>query len=135
MKINIEDKLLEASLRGIKPRITDDMVEYYRQYPGELDQLINKGRFSSRFLAFFFVLGLLLTISVRVLKFFFEGAWGAFIDQVLLDVISEIGIAVFGGALTVDFLEHLQKKQYQESIRFRKEIKLRIQQLEKNKTQ
>lgn len=131
--MNAEDKLLESYIWGETPKVTDDVVEYYRKHPQELNLIIDKGRFHSRFLMYFFVLGLVITIGVRLLRYFFEGSWGEFIDRVILDVISEIGIAIFGGAVTVYFLEHLKKKQYQESIRLRNEIRKRIQDLEKSR--
>lgn len=130
--MKLEDQLAEFSLLGKQPEITDEIVQYYRQNPHELDLLTDKGQFHSRFLMYFFILGLVLTVGARLLRYFFEGDFGELIDRVLLDVISEIGIAVFGGAVTVYFLEHLKKKQYQESIKLRKEIKRRIKELEQN---
>lgn len=125
--MSLEDKLLESSFWGRKPEITDEIIEYYRNNPEELESLIDKSKFNSKFLVFIFILGISLTIAARILKYFFEGSWSEFIDRIILDVISEIGIAVFGGALTVYLLDHMKKKQYQESIRLKREIKRSIQ--------
>ncbi len=56
----------------------------------------------------------------------FADVWGDFTNQVVLDVASELGIAIFGGAITAYLLEYLQKKQYEDNIAFRNEIKRRI---------
>jgi len=131
-KMNIEDKILESALRNEKPIITDEIVAYYQKNPTELDSMVNQSIFQAKFLKYFFVLGLGLTIGVRLLRYFFDDdAFGEFVDRIILDVLSEIGIAIFGGALTVYLLEFLRKKHFQESIQFRKEVKRKIKELEK----
>ncbi|MGN5954069.1 hypothetical protein ACP6L2_05580 [Sphingobacterium lactis] len=130
--MNIDDKIIESSIRYGKPIITDEIIEYYRKNPKELDSIINHSSFQTKFLKYFFVLGLSLTVGVRLMRYFFDdNAFGEFIDRVILDVISEIGIAIFGGALTVYFLEFLRKKHFQESIQFRRELIKRIAEVEK----
>ena len=111
---------------GQEPEITDEIVEYYRKHPEELAQITDKEVFHVNFLSFFFVIGLLLTIGSRILVYFFSDSWGAFINDVLLDVLSELGIAIFGGAVTAYFLEFLQKKQYDQNMRFREKIRKRL---------
>lgn len=105
-----------------KREVTAETVEYYRRNPKELDLIIDKEEFNIRFLSFFFIIGITLTVGARILKYFFEDAWATFINDVILDVASELGIAIFGGAVTAYFLEYLQKKQYEENVRYRGEI-------------
>lgn len=112
---------------GIKKQeVTEEIIEYYRKNPEELDLLIDKEDFNIRFLSYFFIFGLVLTVGSRVLSFMFADIWGEFINHVVLDVASEIGIAIFGGAVTAYLLEYLQKKQYEENMAFRNEIKKRL---------
>ncbi|MEN0049540.1 MAG: hypothetical protein AAF806_20940 [Bacteroidota bacterium] len=113
-----------------KREVTAAIVEYYRQNPKELDLIIDKEEFNIRFLSFFFFLGITLTVGARILKYFFEDAWATFINDVILDVASELGIAIFGGAVTAYFLEYLQKKQYEENVRYRGEILKHIKERE-----
>ncbi len=117
--------MLENNFNSIQ-EITPKLIEYYEKNPKELDLLINKEDFHIKFLSYFFILGLILTIVSRTLAYFFEDIWGKFINDVILDVSSELGIAIFGGAITAYLLEYLQKKQYQENIEFRKRIKEEI---------
>ena len=112
---------------GKEPPITNELVEYYRRNPKELDLIVDKEHFHVRFLAFFFVLGLGTTIGARILNYLFGDAWGIFVSDVVLDVASELGIAIFGGAVTAYFLEFLQKKQYEQNMRFREKIKSRLE--------
>ncbi len=109
-----------------KNEVTDEIVEYYKKNPDELDLLIDKEDFNIKFLSYFFIFGLVLTVGSRVLSFMFEDIWGDFVNHVVLDVASEVGIAIFGGSVTAYLLEYLQKKQYEENIAYRNEIKKRI---------
>ncbi len=112
---------------GIKENeVTDEIVEYYRKNSDELDLLVDKEDFNINFLSYFFIFGLVVTIVSRVLAFMFADIWGEFVNHVVLDVTSEVGIAIFGGAVTAYLLEYLQKKQYEENIAFRSEIKRRL---------
>ena len=106
--------------------VTDEVIEYYRKHPKELDLILDKDYFHIKFLSFFFVLGLGLTIGARTFDYFFGADFGAFVSDVVLDVTSELGIAVFGGAVTAYFLEFLQKRQYEQNLRFREKIRARL---------
>ncbi|MEM6376825.1 MAG: hypothetical protein AAF705_01355 [Bacteroidota bacterium] len=108
-------------------KVTEEVVDYFEKHPEELDLIINKENFHASFLGFFFLLGLFLTIGARITQYFFSGELGEFINTVLLDVISEVGIAIFGGAVVAYFIEYLSKKQYQENINFRTEVKLKLE--------
>ncbi len=118
--------LFGAILFGKPIQIDDEIVAYYKKNPKELDLIVDREHFYSRFLSFFFFLGLSITIGTRVLKFLFEDDFGKFINDVVLDVGSELGIAIFGGSVTAYFLELLQKRQYDQNIKFRDAIKARL---------
>ncbi|HMO34238.1 MAG TPA: hypothetical protein PKE07_14680 [Lacibacter sp.] len=55
-----------------------------------------------------------------------------FINEVILDIFSELGIAIFGGAITTFLLEKLSQKQYNQNIALRKENIKRIKQSNNN---
>lgn len=131
--MSISKKIIEESLLGEKPVVTDEVVEYYRKNPNDLDLIIDKEYFHSRFIKFFFVIGLLITTISRVLKFLFHNTWVEFINDVVLDVFSELGIAIFGGAITAYILERMKQKQYEDNVKFRNEVIDRIKELDKNK--
>ncbi|MEO1516914.1 MAG: hypothetical protein AAFV95_17965 [Bacteroidota bacterium] len=132
-RVSISKKIIEESLLGEKPVVTDEVVEYYRKNPNDLDLIIDKEYFHSRFIKFFFVIGLLITTISRVLKFLFHNTWVEFINDVVLDVFSELGIAIFGGAITAYILERMKQKQYEDNVKFRNEVIDRIKELDKNK--
>lgn len=121
-KINFQNQIIDNSIWGEKTPVTQELIEYYKKNPEELDLIIDKEYFYGRFIKFFFILGILITVVSRVLKFVFEDTWAAFINDVVLDIFSELGIAVFGGAITTFLLEKLNQKQYEQNIALRKEI-------------
>lgn len=126
--MNTKDKIFNSSIWGEKIEITEELVKFYKENPDELDLIIDKEYFYGKFIKFFFILGILLTILSRTLKFLFEDTWASFINEVVLDIFSELGIAIFGGAITTFLLEKLNQKQYEQNIAYRKEILERIQQ-------
>ena len=109
-----------------EPEVTEEVVAYYRKHPEELAQLTNKEVFHLKFLSLFFGIGFTLTIGSRVMQFIFEDFGGAFFNDVILDVLSELGIAIFGGAVTAYLLEFLQKKQFEQNIQFREKVKAKL---------
>jgi len=106
--------------------VTEEVVDYYEKNPDELDLIINKEFFYVNFLGLFFFLGLGITVGARIASFFFGGYLGDFVNNVVLDVISELGIAIFGGAVVAYLIEFLNKRQYQQNLLFRKKVKQRI---------
>ncbi|PIE80526.1 MAG: hypothetical protein CSA15_01935 [Candidatus Delongbacteria bacterium] len=107
--------------------VTDEIVAYYRKNPKELDLIIDKEDYNIKFLGYFFIVGLAITVGSRVLKYFFSDVWGEFVNDIILDVFSELGIAIFGGAIVAFLLEYLQKKQYEQNVHYRNEIKMRLE--------
>jgi undecaprenyl pyrophosphate phosphatase UppP len=114
--------------------ITKETIDYYEQNPDELDLIINKEHFHSAYLGLFFIMGLVLTIAARVIAFVFGSKFGDFINEIILDVISELGIAIFGGAVVAYLIEFLNKKQYQQNVKFRMEVKQMIALRKQNKS-
>lgn len=125
-KMKLDEKIFSNALWGEKTEITDKIVKFYKENPQELDLIIDKEFFYGKFIRFFFMIGIVLTVVSRLLKFLFEDTWAAFVNEVVLDIFSELGIAIFGGAITAFLLKTLKQKQYKENTAFRKEILRRI---------
>ncbi|MEY4459411.1 MAG: hypothetical protein RIT38_616 [Bacteroidota bacterium] len=125
-KIDFKNKIINNSIWGEKTIVTDELVDYYRSNPEELDLIIDQEYFYGRFIRLFFILGVGVTVISRILKYAFEDTWASFINEVILDIFSELGIAIFGGAITTFLLEKMNQKQYEQNIELRKEILKRI---------
>ncbi|MEO1653966.1 MAG: hypothetical protein AAFU64_10500, partial [Bacteroidota bacterium] len=103
--------------------ISEEVIQYYEKHPDELDLIINREHFNAAYLGFFFILGLLMTVLARVISYYYGDVLGEFGQSVVLDIISELGIAIFGGAVVAYFIENLNKKEYQKNVKFRAKIK------------
>lgn len=102
--------------------ITDETIEYYEENPEELDLIIEEENFQSTFLLVFFAIGISITVFSRLLQFIFGDWLPEILKVVVLDVMSEVGIAVFGGTLVVYIIEFLRQKKYQSNRLFRDKI-------------
>ena len=113
-------------------KITEEVIQHFEKNPDELDLMINKEYFNAMYLGLIFVLGLGITIGARVLQYAYGDWFGAFVNAVVLDVLSEVGIAIFGGAVVAYLIEFLNKRQFQQNIQFRREVKHVIEQRKQN---
>lgn len=120
--MSISKEIIDNSLWGEKTEITPELIAYYKNNPEELDLIIDKEYFHGKFIRLFFILGVVLTILSRLLKVLFENTWAVFINDIVLDIFSELGIAIFGGAITAFILEKMKQKQYEDNLQLRKEI-------------
>ena len=128
-------KLFDRLYRIVFPDsqdITEEVILHYEKNPDELDLIINKDYFNTVYLGLVFLMGLLLTVGARLISYFYGNALGKFVNTVLLDLLSEIGIALFGGAVAAYLIEFLNKKQFQQNIKFRRAVKRIIDQRNTN---
>ena len=115
-------------------KITEEVIQHFEKNPDELDLMINKDYFNAMYLGLIFVLGLGITIGARVLQYAYGDWFGAFVNAVVLDVLSEVGIAIFGGAVVAYLIEFLNKRQFQQNIQFRRQVKSIIDERQQNKS-
>ena len=123
----MKNQSLYSRLFADNLEVTDEMVDFYEQNPEELDLIVNKEFFHITFLSLFFFLGLVITIGARMISYFFGEFLGEFVNNVVLDVLSELGIAIFGGAVVAYLIEFLNKRQYQQNLKFRRKVKARLE--------
>ncbi len=103
--------------------ITEEIILHYEKNPDELDLIVNKEYFNGFFLTIIFVLGLSFTVAAQVLQYLSGDNLNSFLNEVVLDVLSELGTAIFGGAVVAYLIETLNKQQFQQNIKFRRKIK------------
>ena len=103
--------------------IDEEVIQHYEENPDELDLMINKEYFNVVYLSAVFLLGLVITVSSRLISYFFGSYIGEFLDSIVLDILSELGIAIFGGAVVAYIIEFLNKRQFQENLKFRRKVK------------
>jgi hypothetical protein len=106
--------------------VSDELISYYENNPEELDLIIEEEEFHSRFFTLIFILGIAITAISKIVQLLFKQWLPEFIDKVILEISSEMGIAIFGGALVAYLIEFLKHKQFKKNQEFREKIKNRI---------
>lgn len=121
-----DSEILERILIDKRVEISEAEVDYYITHPEEIDTIIDREVIQLAFLKFGFGLALVLMIGSTLLSYYFADSWGEFINDLVLDIIKEIGIAILGGVITVYFIEIIQKKQYEANVQYRRTLLRKI---------
>lgn len=113
--------------------INETIIRHYEENPDELDLIINREHFYTIYLGLIFILGMVMTVAARLIQYFYGQTLGDFVNTIVLDVLSELGIAIFGGAVVGYLIEFLNKRQFQQNIKFRRDIKTILEERKKRK--
>ncbi len=107
--------------------VTDEEVEYFREHPDEIDEITAPINIHKHFLW----LGLLLgTVLVGISKALNYSVILAVLRQgareFVVDIVSEVGVALIGAAITAYILGIVLNKQQENAAEWRVEIRRRI---------
>lgn len=109
------------------PEVTDEEVQYYREYPDQIDEITAPINIHKFFLWAGACLGVVIVALAKFLKysgtlsFLSEG-----IFEFIIDIIYESGIALIGAAVTAYMLGVVLNKQQDNAAKWREEIRRRI---------
>ncbi|RSN82888.1 hypothetical protein SB581_04890 [Acinetobacter baumannii] len=126
-----QDTLFIKLLFKSSSKVTNEEVEYYRKYPDQIDQVTAPINIHKIFLWTGALLGILVVAIAKFLKF--SGMLAFLSEGVLefvIDIIYESGIALIGAAVTAYMLGVLLNKQQENALKWREEIRKRIQESE-----
>ena len=119
------DTLFMRLLFKSSPEVTDEEVEYYREYPDQIDEVTAPINIHKFFLWAGACLG--VAIVAKFLKY--SGALSFLSEGILefvIDIIYESGIALIGAAVTAYMLGVVLNKQQDNAAKWREEIRRRI---------
>lgn len=119
---DVHDELLLTN----RPEPTEEQVHFFRKHPKDLDVIFNRETVKLRMIGWMLLLAFILVAGSKVITYFYGDALNPFVSDVIVDLLFEFGAALLGGAVTVFFIEILQKRQFQENLLLRKEIERRI---------
>lgn len=106
--------------------IHEDELALYRQHP-ELIQAIGSRRIIHRVvLVAVFVTGLVLVVLSKGLKFTFAGSAAPWLMETAIDLLFELGVALWGGVATTVLLDDFMKRQYQAGRSYQQEIQRQL---------
>jgi hypothetical protein len=125
------DKLFLKMFRKDKGEVTQEELEYFRRHPDEIDEIAAPVNVHKLFLIFGALSGILLVALSKVLKFssvlyFVHG----YLQEFLVDIAFEIGIALIGAGITAYLLGILLNTQQENAELWRTEIRSRIRETE-----
>lgn len=126
-----QDTLFIKLLFKSSAKVTEDEVEYYRKYPDQIDQVTAPINIHKIFLWTGALLGIVIVAIAKFLKF--SGTLEFLSEGVLefiIDIIYESGIALIGAAITAYMLGVLLNKQQENAVKWREEIRKRIEETE-----
>ena len=125
-KINLDELLLVED----PDALTDAQIAYLRDHPEILNLIGDRESLGTRHLWRILIAALALVALSKVIAVRFDNAFDQVIADTLVDLVFEMGDALIGSVATVIFIEHRQKKQYIENVKYREAVQRRIQQLD-----
>ena len=111
--------------------VTDEEVQYFRDHPDEIDEVTAPVNIHKMFLWIGALLGAGFVAVSKVLK-----GWDVLaalpegVNEFIIDVIFEAGVALIGAAVTAYFLGILLNYQQENAAKWRAEIRRRIREQE-----
>jgi hypothetical protein len=109
-------------------KISKEELAFFRKHPELVQTLGSKKTIYKTVLVVVFVTGFFLVAISKILKFGFADAANQKLVEFIVDLIFELGVALWGGVATTVLLQDLVKRQYSEGRRYQQEI---MKQLEK----
>lgn len=125
-----EDLFWTRVLRGIageRPEVTDEEVAYYRAHPDEIDLATSPSRIHRVFLLLGSVAGLGTVVLAKVVAAApAEEFVGDFLDNLFVDLLFEVGVALIGASVTAYLLGVLLTSSQRSARAWRQALRRRI---------
>lgn len=130
--------MLEKTASIIEKRIADlndDDIRHFQTHPEELDLISSREMVQTKTLMRLVLLAIAFVAGSKLVAFRFGDELGQFINDVVVDLVFELGAALLGAAATVYFLEMQQKKQFSQNMEFIRTVRKRMEQLDSSQKQ
>lgn len=107
--------------------VTAEEIEYYREHPEQIEEVTAPVNIHKMFLWGGALIGILMVVLSKFFKYSqvlaFESAW---INEFIVDIVYESGIALIGAAITTYMMGVLLNRQQTNASKWRKEIRKKI---------
>lgn len=112
-------------------KISKQELEYYRKHP-ELVQAVGSKKWIYRtILILVFILGFILVFISKAVKFGLVASPDSAVAELVIDLIFEMGVALWGGVATTVLLQSYVERKYEEGRNYQQEIIRRLAEEEK----
>jgi len=122
-----DQMFLKLYLKSHPGQVTDEEMDYFREHPDQIDEVTAPVNVHKLFLYAGTVLGIIMVGVSKVLKFqplisgLSEG-----VQEFVVDIVFESGVALIGAAVTAYILGILLDKQQENAAKWRAEIRRRL---------
>ncbi len=125
------DRILIKLLLKDRVEATPEEVAYFRKHPDEIDEITAPVTVHKLFLLFGTLLGVFLVWLSKIVNFstIFR-TLPDHVEEFLVDIVFEVGVALIGAAVTAYLLGILLNTQQKNAKRWRQEIRRRIRETE-----
>lgn len=106
--------------------LSDDELNYYRENPGEVHELLNRETVRRRLAVWIVLIAALLVTASKLVSYYFRDTLGVFIVEVVVDLVFETGAALMGAVATLVFVEIAQARQYEENKQLYRAVRARL---------
>ncbi|MEO0606334.1 MAG: hypothetical protein AAF211_33200 [Myxococcota bacterium] len=115
------------SIGGDRPVVTDEEVAYYREHPDEIDVATSPGQIHRQFLWLGSLTGLAAFVLAKVVAWSSaEEVLGEFVDNLVVDLLFEVGVAMIGASVTAYLLGVLLVESQKQARQWRQELRKRV---------
>jgi len=112
-------------------KLTETELAFYRKHPELIQAVGDKATIYRVILVVVFVIGFLFVVLSKVVKYAFDPGSASWLVELSVDLVFELGVALWGGVATTVLLQDYVKRQYSEGRRYQQEI---IRQLAKEQS-
>ena len=102
--------------------VTKQELEFYRKHPQLVHAVGNKATIYRVVLITVFFAGFLLVVLSKAVKYGFVDAPAVAWVELTVDLIFEMGVALWGGVATTVLLQQFVERKYKEGRRYQQEI-------------
>ena len=123
LKKNRDDIFLFKTFFKVKTELTEAQISYFKKHPEKIEAVTAPHTVHRLFLLGGMLFGIAFVILSKALNL-----WGALkglhplVEESLVDITFEIGVALIGGGVTAYFLGILLNQQQQNAERWKEEI-------------
>ena len=106
--------------------ISEQELCFYRKHPELLHSLGDKATIHRVLLLVVFIIGFLFVVVSKAMKFGLVGSEQPWLVELAVDLVFELGIALWGGVATTVLLQEFIKRQYRDGKRYQHAIMSRL---------
>jgi hypothetical protein len=125
-ELQIIKKLVRANIKKIDIEVSEKELEFFKEFPEELDRITSSEVTKKIFLMIAVILGfILVSLSILIQSYRFYDLDGL-LNGLVVNLLFECGVALWGASITVYLLEIIMERQDILNARYKSIVKKKI---------